>query len=285
MNWTNYHTHSTYCDGKANLENYAKKAIEKKMYAIGFSGHSPVPFESGWNIKIEKLPDYIKDIEILKEKYKNKINLYMGLEVDYIENISGVKNFEKYNLDYTVGGIHYLKQFDDGLYWNYDLGKKTFAKGLEQIFGGDEKKLVKYYYEQVTNMIINCKPDIIAHLDLIKKFNLGDVFFNENENWYKDAVNQVLRVIKENDSIVEINTRGVFRGIDKVFYPNSYILKQCKKLNIRVTISGDAHSPNELDSLYTQASQYIMECGYNEITILDDTGWRTVGLTKTGLII
>lgn len=35
-----FHTHSTYCDGKNTLEEMLDAAIYKKMAAIGFSGHS-----------------------------------------------------------------------------------------------------------------------------------------------------------------------------------------------------------------------------------------------------
>ena len=39
MNWTNFHMHSHYCDGEGELASYVKKAMEKNMYAIGFSSH------------------------------------------------------------------------------------------------------------------------------------------------------------------------------------------------------------------------------------------------------
>ena len=40
----NYHTHTTFCDGKASPEETARIAFEKKFDILGFSGHSMYPF-------------------------------------------------------------------------------------------------------------------------------------------------------------------------------------------------------------------------------------------------
>jgi|SRR3972149_2121193 len=85
MNWTNYHTHSFYCDGSDNLEEYVKKAIDRKMPVIGFSSHASVPFPTGWNMNVIELPDYLNEIEALKVKYNNDIQIYKGLEIDYLK--------------------------------------------------------------------------------------------------------------------------------------------------------------------------------------------------------
>ena len=40
---TNYHTHTTWCDGKDTPEAVVVAAIEKGFYAIGFSSHAMLP--------------------------------------------------------------------------------------------------------------------------------------------------------------------------------------------------------------------------------------------------
>ena len=47
---TNYHTHSTLCDGHDTPEQMIKAAIKKKFDILGFSGHSMYPFASTWHI-------------------------------------------------------------------------------------------------------------------------------------------------------------------------------------------------------------------------------------------
>ena len=64
----NYHTHTNYCDGSEEPENYIISAISKNMAALGFSGHAPLPFENTWATKHDKIDEYFTTIENLKNK-------------------------------------------------------------------------------------------------------------------------------------------------------------------------------------------------------------------------
>ena len=50
---SDFHTHSTYCDGKLSLEEMTEAAILKKMDAIGFSGHSHTSFDETYCMSTE----------------------------------------------------------------------------------------------------------------------------------------------------------------------------------------------------------------------------------------
>ena len=276
--WTNYHSHTQYSDGKGAAELYVQSAIEHQMYAYGFSCHSPVPFNSGWNMKYENLLEYIHTVNRLKEKYKDKIKIFLGMEIDYIKNITGIKNFAHLGLDYTIGGIHFLGFFEDGKAWDYDGGKPLYEKGLNELFGGDIKRLVKYYYEQVNDMVVNEKPDVIAHLDLIKKYNKGNYFFDETEKWYRDLVFETLKVIARSNSIVEINTRGVLKGLDHEFYPSNFIIEKCKELKINVCMNADTHKPQDVMALLPDVKKLLSEKGFKEVFIFDEQGWHPIAI-------
>ncbi len=276
--WTNYHSHTQYSDGKGDAELYVKSAVEHKMYAYGFSCHSPVPFNSGWNMKYENVLEYLNTINYLKEKYSGQIKLFLGMEIDYIKNITGIKNFTHLNLDYTIGGIHFLGFFENGRAWDYDGGKPLYEKGLKELFGSDIKRLVKYYYEQINEMVINEQPDVIAHLDLIKKYNKGNYFFNENEKWYQDIVDESLAIIAKSKSIVEINTRGVLKGLDHEFYPSNFIIDKCKKAGIKVCLSADTHHPDDVMALLPDVRKLLKEKGFKEVFIFDEKGWYPIGI-------
>jgi histidinol-phosphatase (PHP family) len=58
MKYANYHTHTLYCDGKDTPEAFIEEALRKEMTAIGFSSHSPLPYDNGYSIKENKLDDY-----------------------------------------------------------------------------------------------------------------------------------------------------------------------------------------------------------------------------------
>jgi len=277
MNWTNYHMHSHYCDGDGKLASYVKKAIEKNMYAIGFSSHAPVPFNSDWHMQSDHLDKYISEIECLKGEYED-IKIYSGLEVDYIPGQICPNDYADRNLDLIIGSVHYAGQFEDQVNCCIDNTREEFDRGLKLIFNNNIRRLVTRYYEIVIEMIKNDPPDIIGHLDLIKKLNYNNRYFSENESWYQDIISDVIMTISITNCIVEVNTRGYYLGITKEFYPGKQILKKCFEADIHLTINSDAHHPNEIANNFEDVASVLLDIGYSSIYIFDEGEWRAVQL-------
>jgi len=278
MKLTNYHSHTFYSDGKGNPELYVEAAIKNGLYAYGFSCHSPVPFESEWNMKFENLVNYINEIESLKEAYKAKLKIYLGLEIDYVKDIVGINNFRNFDLDYTIGGVHFLGFMPNEKPWDFDRGKLWFKQGLDELFSGDIKKLVTFYYQQIIDMISHQKTDVLAHFDLIKKYNAGNFFFDQEEKWYKDIAYAALDVVAKSGIILEVNTRGVLKKLDTEFYPSNFILKRCLELKIPVCLSADTHKPDDTMALLPEARELLEHIGFKEIFIFDERGWCAEGI-------
>lgn len=283
MSWTNFHTHSYLCDGVKTFRDYVESAVEKKMYALGFSGHSPVPFESEWNMTASGFVTYLSEIKKLQYEYSKQLPVYLGLEIDYINNLTGVRDFEEYNLDYTISGVHYLKQLPDGKYWEIDNSPEMFRRGLNEIFDGNIQKLIYYYFDQIMEMVEKQPPNIIAHLDLVKKFNKGNRFFPEDSAWYRQKVEEVLQVIAKSDCIVEVNTRSYFKKLNETFSPGDWILKRCLELKIPVTLSADAHAPQEVTSYLPEAAHKLRYIGFETIRVLKNNQWIDLPFDKNGI--
>lgn len=275
----NLHTHTTFCDGKAEPEDYIQKAIALGFHTLGFSGHAPVPFENNFSIKDDALEHYFDEITRLKEKYKSQICILLSLEIDFIPGIT--KDFSIYrdmgNLNYIIGGIHLVKNTGNNRrFWFIDGPfQEKYDQGLQDVFHGNPRKGVEAYYNQLLEMITTQKPDIIAHLDKIKMHNKNR-FFSEQEKWYQSLVWKVLKYIAtETNSIVEINTRGLYKKRSESFFPGPEILEQIHHLNIPVTLSSDAHMPEELDGYYSEAFAMMKDIGFKELILFDEKGKRT----------
>ena len=86
MSLFNLHTHSKYCDGKGDPEEYVISAIEKGFHTLGFSSHAPVPFKNNFAVEDDdRLIDYCERIRGLQRKYNDRISICCALEIDYIE--------------------------------------------------------------------------------------------------------------------------------------------------------------------------------------------------------
>jgi len=282
MNWTNYHMHTLYCDGKCTAEEHARQAVENQMLAIGFSSHAPVSFETDWHVKQADLGAYLQDIKHVKAAYP-QVQIYTGLEVDFIPDVIGPGDFEAYKLDVIVGSVHYIGQYADGEHFCMDFTAEELARGLREVYADDVQAMVRAYYERVQMMVTHDPPDIIGHLDLIKKLNKGNRFFDETEAWYKEIVEETIDVISNSSCIVEVNTRGFYQGKTTEFYPSKWILEMCFEKNIAVTISSDAHHFNELENNFGEATKLLLIIGYQKVTIYMNNEWVAVPLLIDGL--
>jgi histidinol-phosphatase (PHP family) len=279
--WTNYHCHSFFSDGQSEAENFVKKAVDLHMKSMGFSEHGPLPFKTLWNIKRENIELYINEIERLKQKYKGQIEIYTGMEIDYIamytNEITQMIPLKK--LDFTIGSIHFLGFLSDGNAWNIDGEPEMFERGFHEVYSGNGKALIDNFFSETVRMVDSLKPNIIGHIDKIKMHNTGNKYFDENAPYYINAIHDALDCIKKKDCIVELNTRGLYKHTDKLSYPSSWILKLMNEKRIRTTLSSDSHKPEELVKEFEYANDLLIEAGYRSCWLLSNGNWIESPLT------
>jgi histidinol-phosphatase (PHP family) len=273
----NFHTHSYYCDGSDEPEAYVKAAIRAGFHSLGFSSHAPVPFANSFAIQDEEhLENYCLSVQSLEKKYAGHIRIFLGLEIDYIKGISS--NFNdfrgKYGLDYVIGSVHLVRRGSDRDLWFID-GPKTesYDRGLLQVFGGDIRKAVGTFYAQTNQMLLVEKPDIVGHLDKVKMHN-NDRYFSEEEPWYRSLVMETLSLARQTGVIVEVNTRGIYKGRCHDTYPGVWILQEVLRMKIPVTLSSDAHRPEEIDGQYPETLKILKDIGFRAIWFLGRSGWE-----------
>ena len=213
-NLTNYHSHCLYCDGVAPAEDFVKEAIAMGFSSYGISSHAPIPFESCWNMKQEKLTDYIVEINSLKEKYKNDIELYIGLEIDYLDKTYNPASsiFQTTPLDYRIGSVHFLK-IGDEQFIDIDTSPEQFKITVETIFNGDIIKLVRHYFDTMVQMIETGGFDFIGHADKISMNALSYRQGITSEKWYNELIQDYFHFIAEKGSDNKYGARPLRRAI------------------------------------------------------------------------
>lgn len=287
MAWTNFHSHTKYCDGDSGVEDYIKSAIELGVCCYGYSSHAPVSFDAGWCIGDNEFQHYIDDVLRIKQQYSNKIEIYFGLEIDYIPGIAGKHMHLNKNLalDYFISSIHFVETFDDGTHWNIDHSSELFKKGLQDIFGNNFRKASERFYELTILMVEEEKPDIVGHLDKIKMYNSDNIFFDENDKWYVSQIDAVLNRIKQSNSVVEVNTRGYYKYGQIDLYPSFHILEKLAKKDIPVTLCSDAHNPSEIVSGFRYASDVLQRAGIKKLWSLKEGNWSAFDFDGEGLML
>ncbi len=279
--WPNLHTHSNFCDGKSTLEENIQKAKHLHLKSLGFSSHAPIPFNCKWCMKKEDFEIYLQSIEVLKRNTK-EVELYAGLEVDYIPNLISPLDFGN-KLDYTIGSIHFVDAFTDGMHWEIDGAHALFLEGLEKIFNNDFKSAFARYYELTREMVRNSPPTIVGHLDKMKIQNPKDKFFKEDESWYQHEIKQTIKAIKNSNSIIEVNTRGIYQNKTSDTYPSPWILELICQENIPITISSDAHHANDLINQFPKTASLLSKIGFKKIHILYQGEWKPFTFNENGI--
>ena len=84
----NLHTHSIYSDGKSQPREIVEEAVRQGLTRLGFSEHSPLPFDNSFSVKAKDMPDYVAEIAQLKAEFSDRLEILCGLEADYIPGVS-----------------------------------------------------------------------------------------------------------------------------------------------------------------------------------------------------
>ncbi len=265
---SNIHTHTTYCDGKNTIEENILIAINKGFISIGFSGHSHFDYDIS-SMSVANTIKYLEDIKKYKEVYKDKIEVYAGIEGDYYSNLSKDTDIEM-GLDYRIGSVHFIED-DEGNYYPIDNSEDKFIYALN--YFSDIKEIAKRYYNNIIKMINTQKPDIIGHLDLIRKYNKNNKYFNVYDNWHIDLIDNVLLAIKDYNKnnglmMIEINTGKVKEDNLKAYYPNDLTIKRILELDIPIIVNTDCHVADRLDNYYIDMIDTLREVGFSSVKML-----------------
>ncbi len=112
--YSNYHTHTNRCNHAIGAdENYVQRAIQGGFQILGFSDHTPWPFENGYHspirMRMDELDSYVLSIETLRERYRDQIEIKIGLECEfYTRHIEWLREQkERLKLDYLILGNHF----------------------------------------------------------------------------------------------------------------------------------------------------------------------------------
>ena len=249
MIYSNYHTHTTYCDGKDTPEELIERALELGCPEIGFSGHSYTYFDESWCMSHEETQAYRECITRLKEKYKGKIRVLLGIEQD----LWSEEPTDAY--DFVIGGVHYVKHGNDFL--PTDESAELTRRIVEEYYAGDALAFCEEYYANAALLYERTKCNIIAHFDIITKFNEHDPIIDTAHPRYANAAKKALDTLCRTPARFEINTGALSRGYKSEPYPSSHLIAEIKARGSALILSSDCHAKENLIYGFDEYSKYL----------------------------
>lgn len=273
MRYSCLHTHTRFCDGDEDVEDMCRAAYARGFHSIGFSSHAPLPDgfcpPTAWHLPADLLEEYAREVRDARKRWAGRIEVWLGLEIDFIRDFCGPADgrFDHLDLDYRIGSVHYL-QPPAGTPFTVDGPLEEWEGGVRMGYDGDGEAAAEAYWSEVAELARAGGFDILGHLDLVKKNNSDDRWFNPRGARYAAAAERALAAVAAGGAVVEVNTGGLNRGRIRETYPSQALLARLRGLNVRITVAADAHRSEHLGGHYQEALQTLLQAGYSEQYLL-----------------
>ena len=155
----NYHTHTWRCKHATGTEEeYVQAAVKRGLKRLGFADHSPYCFPDGYysnfRMKPEDTADYANDIFTLRDRYRDSIDIRLGVEIEYYPAFFAdtVSMLRDNQVEYLILGQHFLDN---------EMGGSAYS-GIPSTSTDDLQK----YCRQVMDACHTGLVTYIAHPDL-----------------------------------------------------------------------------------------------------------------------
>lgn len=255
------HIHTMFSsDSEENPVNVVNNAISLGFKYICFTDHNDfdAPLEDGKVMFDLDFEEYIKYFQNLKESYKDKINIHIGVEQGLMRSVADRVNAydSKKQLDFIIGSSH-LVYGEDPYY--PEFWEKRSAKDT-----------VLTYYESILDNLGCCHNfDVYGHLDYIARYIPANSY---TYNWhdFNDLICIILKTIIEQGKGIEINTAGLKYGMPEA-NPCLDIVKMYHDLGGEIiTVGSDAHEVKFFAYRFDVVADMLKNAGFNYYTIFNE---------------
>ena len=266
MTMTDFHVHTTLCDGASTPAEMAETAFKKGFTALGFSGHSYIDYDDYCMTK-ENTAVYNAQIKHLKTQYKGKMEIFCGIEQDYFSDMPTD------GYDYVIGSLHSLSKEAST---SVDSSAEITKTLVETRFHGDFAKYAEEYYRLEADVVKKTDCDIIGHFDLVTKYNevLG---YEETDAYFTHAFSALDELLKF-DRIFELNVGAMTRKYRKTPYPSVPILKRMCEKKAKIILNGDCHNKLFLGDHLEDIKELAKSCGFKSRFIFTAQGFKEIEL-------
>ncbi len=240
------HNHTPLCNhAQGDMEQYIQSALQNKTQYFGFADHAPMDFDQKYRMSFEQMRSYQEDVLFMKEKYAQELTILLGYEVDYLPGHIDTRVLNA-DVDYLIGSVHFIDK------WGFDN-----PEFIAEYDDKDIDTIWEQYFTTLLAMVQSGHFDIVGHLDLIKVFK-----FLPTKN-IVDIASDTLHAIKTSGMVLEINGAGYRKPIAEA-YPSKELLHYAYELGIDITLSSDAHTPQQVGLYGDQIVALAKSIGYTK---------------------
>ncbi len=260
-NLADSHTHSSFSsDSEASPEENIIAAINNQLAAICFTDHNDFDFppENGKSVFQLDFKNYISCLSELRDKYRDKITVYIGVEQGLCS--SAAERINAYDgghqLDFIIGSSH--------LVYGQDPYYPEFWEGQTP------ENVINDYYESILENLKTCRNfDVYGHLDYIARY-IPDKSYIYYYSHFSGIIDKILKCIIELGKGIEINTAGLRTHLSST-NPCAEVIARYRRLGGEIiTVGSDAHESRHIASGFNTAYEILQASGFRYYTVFKE---------------
>lgn len=266
------HVHTWRCrHATGTAEEYVRAAASSGVAVLGFTEHLPlapglasrIPGAEGYAMPAAELPEYIADVTGAAALGRELgVEVLCGIEIDAVPVALEHARAElaRHSFDLVLGSVHFI---DD---WAFDDPDRR-----EGYADWKSDELWERYFAEVVAAARTGLFDVVAHVDLVKKFGVWP------DGPTRDLYRTLTAALAATDVAVEVNTAGL-RKPCRELYPGQDLLRALCDAGVPATIGSDAHAPAEVGAGAAEAREALIEAGYRSVLVFRGRKAREVGI-------
>lgn len=250
------HTKMSY-DSDADIDEVICAAVSKGMKHMAITDHHDFDLDNG--VFEQKNPrEYYDTIYGYKEKYSDKINISVGIELG-VEACQAKRLYDftsRCPFDFIIGSIHCVDGIDP--YYSDFWNGLTVKEGME-----------KYFDAIIESLNVYDNFDVFGHLDYIVRYVLSESEKLYSYHDFKDRLDTILHKIISMGKGIEINTGSLRRGLNTT-NPSEEIIQKYREYGGKIiTVGSDSHNASDIGAGFSAAREILLRCGFSEYCIFE----------------
>jgi len=241
----------------ANAERYQEVAAERGVEALGVSEHVH-RFRQALDVWQHPFwrASAVDDLDEYCEFVRTKTSLALGIEADFVpgaeDRMAALLDAREW--DYVIGSIHFLRDAALDMRGDWDVWRS-----------GNPDKVWQRYFETLGEAARSGMFDVLAHPDLVKVWGKAAPVPERDPRFYYELA---MDGIADSDVAIEVSTAGLRKPVGEM-YPARAFLEMCLEAGRPVSLSSDAHTPDDLAYRYEEAVEYLESVGVEEIAVFE----------------
>ncbi len=262
---TDYHVHLRPDDGgpaaesftRENAERYRETAAERGIEELGVAEHV---HRFAQALEVWAHPFWreqaVDDLDAYCEFVRDETDLRLGIEADFVPGREDrmATLIEARDWDFVVGSVHFLRD------------RALDMRGEWDIWRSEEPERVwARYFDTLGEAARSGMYDVLAHPDLVKVWGSGAPWPDGDLRRFYERAREG---ITESDVAIEVSTAGLRRPVREI-YPAAPFLEMCLDAGRPVSLSSDAHRPDDLGHEYERAVEWLDGLGVRELAVFE----------------